>query len=715
MPLPPKTESVNARVVVPRSQKASLVFTWLQCNLADLGAINPPPALRQHPSSTPASQRWPDPKAIRQSVNASQQKSSVNPPRVVAIPDWTNTSMGPPPVPLPRDRTTGPDVAVPTSWQGPAASPIPSRLTGPIGYSAHHGSYSTEYQRWSKLSYATPGGAMAETISLEISAIHEAGGCKKSRGTLIGNICEGKKDIDAQIDAPGLINLAMETVLPKLHAFGGTFSWREHEFIVRDLKWVDLATHPPSIPYFYSQCLQPAHKGPAKAPIFKTKQFSLMVVVPEIQWTDFEDWQEANEMAIERSSRQAKGKGKADPLFFADSAESLAYTYSTDPPFNPTDFDSADPPFDSQTAPNHQFDSVDPPFDSESAPKISSAATPVPALSMSSTAATVPAPVTTTTKRTHERAISITSSPSPPRKHNIPRNPPPVLCSPDRDDLRIALKIGGGADLDMQQDCTRYHSFSVDNADSSVGYVTIDTSPEGRIGIGGFKTAHTGWLTLMLPPTSGLGSRARHDVVVKRPFEKDESAKLFREANVLYWAKALLGLVYDVIDRAVAGASEPVPFDIPRVRFVEAGLALSYYQDSSKPALKVASARACFLLEEVINGRDDDFVKYIHNMDPNPLLDPDEPGYDFALFLAFTQHVQYVKTGGLVFISDYQGNTELLTDPQIMTHPSVSDKKDIFGGGNIEKAVSEFETRHVCNHFCKWPGFELEEFGGKVA
>ncbi|KAG2099224.1 uncharacterized protein F5147DRAFT_552715, partial [Suillus discolor] len=185
----------------------------------------------------------------------------------------------------------------------------------------------------------------------------------------------------------------------------------------------------------------------------------------------------------------------------------------------------------------------------------------------------------------------------------------------------------------------------------------------------------------------------------------DELPKLFREANVLYWAKALLGLVYDFIDHAVASASEPVPFDIPRVRFVKAGLALSYYQDSSKPASKAATARAGFLLEEVIDGGDESFVKYIHNMDPNPLLDPDEFGYDFALFLAFTQHVQYVKTGGLVFISDYQGNTKLLTDPQIMTHPSVSDSKDIFGGGgNIKKAVSEFEARHVCNHFCKWPG-----------
>ncbi|KAG2034777.1 hypothetical protein BDR03DRAFT_828097, partial [Suillus americanus] len=116
------------------------------------------------------------------------------------------------------------------------------------------------------------------------------------------------------------------------------------------------------------------------------------------------------------------------------------------------------------------------------------------------------------------------------------------------------------------------------------------------IGIGGFKTAHTGWLTLMSPLTSGLGSRAWHDIVVKRPFEKvypkgmpasldfkigcfapkDKSAKLFMEANVLYWVKALLGLIYNVIDRAVAGASEPVPFNIPRVCFVKAGLVLSY-------------------------------------------------------------------------------------------------------------------------------------------
>jgi hypothetical protein len=220
----------------------------------------------------------------------------------------------------------------------------------------------------------------------------------------------------------------------------------------------------------------------------------------------------------------------------------------------------------------------------------------------------------------------------------------------------------------------------VDNADSSVSHIMIDSSIEGCIGIGGFKTAQQGWLMLTVPP-SGLGSWASHKVIVKRPFHRvypqgkpassteykighfvpaDELPKLFREANILYWAKALLDLVYDFIDHTIASTPDPPPFNIPCTRFVEAGLALCYSQDSSKTRLKTGMTHAAFLLEEVITGKD--FTKFIHNMDPNPLLDPDQDGYDFALFLAFTQHIQYVKTGGLVFISDYQGMcTESMT------------------------------------------------------
>lgn len=40
--------------------------------------------------------------------------------------------------------------------------------------------------------------------------------------------------------------------------------------------------------------MQPA-RGAGKAPTFKTKQFALLVVVPESQWQEFELWQEESE------------------------------------------------------------------------------------------------------------------------------------------------------------------------------------------------------------------------------------------------------------------------------------------------------------------------------------------------------------------------------------------------------------------------------------
>jgi hypothetical protein len=215
----------------------------------------------------------------------------------------------------------------------------------------------------------------------------------------------------------------------------------------------------------------------------------------------------------------------------------------------------------------------------------------------------------------------------------------------------------------------------VETAEWSVGELIINTSAQGLIGVGGFKTAHTGWLTLMAPLKAGPGSVARDKIVSKRPYHKvfatptattgpykiacyslvDELSKLFREANVLYWAKSLLKLTYDFIDRCIASSSEPPPFLIPRVRFVEAGLALAYHQGGSKPGSKNGSTCAVFLLEEFIDSDGEEFVKFIYNMDANPLVDYDDYGYDLAVFFAFTQHVQYVKTGKLAFISDYQG------------------------------------------------------------
>ncbi|KAG6379009.1 hypothetical protein JVT61DRAFT_13300 [Boletus reticuloceps] len=65
-------------------------------------------------------------------------------------------------------------------------------------------------------------------------------------------------------------------------------------------------------------------------------------------------------------------------------------------------------------------------------------------------------------------------------------------------------------------------------------------------------------------------------------------------------------------------------------------------------------------------------MKFIHNGNCVPLLELYEPGYDVAQFLAFTQHVQYVKTKGLAYVSSSIG-------------------RDMFCEGNLQKAVESFE------------------------
>ncbi|KAG1785331.1 uncharacterized protein HD556DRAFT_1250036 [Suillus plorans] len=269
----------------------------------------------------------------------------------------------------------------------------------------------------------------------------------------------------------------------------------------------------------------------------------------------------------------------------------------------------------------------------------------------------------------------------------------------------------------------------------SILYVPL----RSMIGIGAFKTAHPGWLTLSPLSSSGLGSRAQQVVVVKRPFHRppshaagsstlkisryalaDEHEKLLNESNVLYWAKSLLNFTYEYIDHCVNAAPSPPSFQIPRVRFVDAGIALAFShhssntQATSKQApmadVKAGMFSAVYLLEERVTSDtpdDQTFTKFIHNKDYGPSLDEDEYGYDLAVFLAFTQHIQYAKTEGLAFISDYQGSTELLTDPQILTH---REGNDLFGDGNIASVVDDFEAKHLCNHYCKWPGFGLKVY-----
>ncbi|KAG2120946.1 uncharacterized protein F5147DRAFT_563694, partial [Suillus discolor] len=194
--------------------------------------------------------------------------------------------------------------------------------------------------------------------------------------------------------------------------------------------------------------------------------------------------------------------------------------------------------------------------------------------------------------------------------------------------------------------------------------------------------------------------------------------KPLNKSDVLYWAKSLLNFTYKYIDYCINAAPSPSSFQIPHVHFMEAGIALAFShhslntQGTSNQApiadIKAGTFSAVYLLEEpMMFDANQTFTKFIHNKDCEPSLDDNEYGYDLAVFLAFTQYIQYAKTEGLAFVSDYQGSTELLTDPQILTH---CDENDIFGDGNITSMIDDFETKYVCNYYCKWPGFGLEVY-----
>ena len=102
------------------------------------------------------------------------------------------------------------------------------------------------------------------------------------------SICEGLKDIDVQATAQELASIALETVILGIKAYYPSFRWRENEFTVRDNKWVDLARYSSFQAYFYQDCLHPSNRKGTKSMVFKTKQFTLFVVIPESQWEEFE-------------------------------------------------------------------------------------------------------------------------------------------------------------------------------------------------------------------------------------------------------------------------------------------------------------------------------------------------------------------------------------------------------------------------------------------
>ncbi|KIK79126.1 hypothetical protein PAXRUDRAFT_162139, partial [Paxillus rubicundulus Ve08.2h10] len=146
----------------------------------------------------------------------------------------------------------------------------------------------------------------------------------------------------------------------------------------------------------------------------------------------------------------------------------------------------------------------------------------------------------------------------------------------------------------------RNATFDIKNATAYSGNVRLNLTSQAVIGVGAFKTTQSARLTLSPLAPSGIGSQHNHNVVLKRPYINTtnfaspeppyahysitkELEKVFHKMNVLYWAKALLKLMYNFIDSSIADAGASPPFDIPHLHFVEASLMLACSERQNAP------------------------------------------------------------------------------------------------------------------------------------
>ncbi|THU77392.1 hypothetical protein K435DRAFT_812496 [Dendrothele bispora CBS 962.96] len=185
-------------------------------------------------------------------------------------------------------------------------------------------------------------------------------------------------------------------------------------------------------------------------------------------------------------------------------------------------------------------------------------------------------------------------------------------------------------------------------------------------------------------------------------------------------------VIYDA--RAAATTRRPPQISIPRLRFVEAGVFAQLSSDPKHLKSSAAGAKRTYIIEEKIQVPPHaEFTKYVHNGNPVPNVPPNDPEYNTALFLCAVQHLQYIKTHGLAYVSDFQGYAGLLTDAQIMTSPVLLQtlygeeidgdnaavnlgKETLFGDGNIDRCFVRFPEEHQCNLFCTW--MDLAPFDG---
>ena len=132
-----------------------------------------------------------------------------------------------------------------------------------------------------------------------------------------------------------------------------------------------------------------------------------------------------------------------------------------------------------------------------------------------------------------------------------------------------------------------------------------------------------------------------------KPYDGYKQAeKLTIELNCLGWASALMNVVYRFIEKEEEVQGKKPSFEVPKMCFVQGGLAITIIDDE----------KTAYLVEEVIDNADEGwFVKYLNNDSAVPRVFASKEWTTWAEFLSFVQHVQFLKTDGTAYVSDFQG------------------------------------------------------------
>ncbi|KAJ7938955.1 hypothetical protein B0H13DRAFT_1587330, partial [Mycena leptocephala] len=200
------------------------------------------------------------------------------------------------------------------------------------------------------------------------------------------------------------------------------------------------------------------------------------------------------------------------------------------------------------------------------------------------------------------------------------------------------------------------------------------------LGIRTFKTASPGYLSLIHLLEDGVGRYPNECVAMKKMYVRcskpteakpdnwvitrltptDEFRKTLMEANVLLWAISIMTFTYSFIHHFIADSPTSPPFDILEVRFVHGGVTVVHEQMTEPMPVMESTTCRSYLVEEMIDEANDGFYKFINNRNAVPVPFKDESLSSLTEFLSFTQHFQYHKTGGAVYLSDLQGMFLLL-------------------------------------------------------